>query len=60
MIEKVFLDIEAGRDLAEFQVAKEVRKGIGVALVDSVILEPNISGIGFNFNKLWGFLRGQK
>ncbi|MFV5265214.1 hypothetical protein ACMUMS_16900 [Acinetobacter courvalinii] len=60
LIEKVFLDIEAGRDLAEFQIAKEVRKGIGAALVDSVILEPNISGIGFNFNKLWEYLRSQK
>ena len=42
LIEKLFLDIEAGRDLSEFKIAKEVNKGVGSAIVDSIILEPTI------------------
>ena len=52
LIEKVFKDIEAQKDLSEFKIAKEMNKGVGRAIVDSIILEPNFSGIGFSFNKL--------
>lgn len=52
LIEKLFFDIEAGLDLSEFKIAKETNKGIGSAILDSIILEPNISGVGFNFKKL--------
>jgi hypothetical protein len=58
LIEKLFSDIEAGKDLSQFQIAKEIKKGVGSAIVDSIILEPNISGIGFSFKKLGSFLRG--
>ena len=57
LIEGVFLDIEAKKDLSNFRVAKEIKRGIGSAIVDSIILEPNISGIGFSFNKLINYLR---
>ena len=57
LIEKLFLDIEAGKDLADFKIAKEAKKGVGSAIVDSIILEPNISGIGFSFKKLGEYLR---
>ncbi|WP_271311915.1 hypothetical protein [Yersinia intermedia] len=55
LIEKLFADIGAGRELSEFKIAKETQKGIGSAIVDALILEPNISGIGFNFKKLCSF-----
>ncbi len=58
LVEKLFLDIEAGHDLADFKVAKEVQKGIGSAIVDSVILEPNIAGVGFSLKKLGKYLSG--
>ena len=32
-------------------------KGVGRAIVDSIILEPNFSGIGFSFNKLKDYLK---
>lgn len=57
LIEKVFKDIEDQKDLSEFKIAKEMNKGVGQAIVDSIILEPNFSGIGFSFNKLKGYLR---
>lgn len=56
LIEKLFLDIEAGLDLSEFKIAKETNRGIGSAIMDSIILEPNISGVGFSFKKLSNFL----
>ncbi|MCC0183220.1 hypothetical protein LEO76_17210 [Aeromonas hydrophila] len=52
LIEKLFSDIESGKDLADFKIAKEVQKGIGAAIVDALILEPNISGVGFSFKRL--------
>lgn len=60
LIEKLFIDIEAGRDLSEFKIAKEVNKGTGSAVVDSIILEPNFYGVGFSFKKLGNFLRGKR
>jgi len=51
----LFTDIESGKDLSEFRIAKEAQKGIGSAIVDALILEPNISGVGFNFKKLGSF-----
>lgn len=60
LIEKLFIDIEAGRDLSEFKIAKEVNKGVGSAILDSVILEPNISGVGFSFKKLGNYFRGTR
>ena len=52
LIEKVFNDIKSQKDLNNFRVGKEVRKGFGRALADAIILEPNFAGLGFNFNKL--------
>lgn len=60
LIEKLFADIAAGKDLSEFKIAKEAQKGIGSAIVDAIILEPNISGVGFSFKKLGGFLKGNR
>jgi hypothetical protein len=60
LIERIFTDIEAGRDLSEFKIAKEVNKGVGSAIVDSIILEPNFSGVGFSFKKLGAFLRSNR
>lgn len=52
LIEKLFNDIKQKKDLLDFKVAKEIRSGFGKALTDSIILEPNIGGVGFNFKSL--------
>lgn len=57
IIEKLFLDIAGAKDLSDFKIAKELNKGVGRAIVDAVILEPNFSGVGFDFRK---FLKGLK
>ncbi|OGS23333.1 MAG: hypothetical protein A2252_09635 [Elusimicrobia bacterium RIFOXYA2_FULL_39_19] len=57
LINKVFNDIINQRDLSEFKIAKEMKKGIGQAIVNSIILEPNFNGIGFSFEKLLKYLK---
>lgn len=52
LVERLFNDIANKRDLTDFKIAKELKKGVGRALADSIVLEPNIAGIGFNFNNL--------
>ena len=52
LIQEIFTKIKNGEDLDNFSISKEKKKGIGGALADSVILEPNFAGVGFSFNKL--------
>lgn len=56
-IERIFIDIENKKDLDNFKVSKTMKRGVGAAIVDAVILEPNISGIGFDFKKLIDYFR---
>jgi hypothetical protein len=55
LVERLFNDIIEKKDLNDFRVSKELKKGFGLALVDSLILEPNIAGVGFNFNNMIRF-----
>ena len=52
LIEKVLSDIKDKKDIADFKVKKELKKGIGNILNDTIIFEPNIAGVGINFNKI--------
>lgn len=55
LIEKLFNDIKEQKDLNDFKIAKEQRRGFGRALADAMILEPKVVGFGFNFNKMIDF-----
>jgi hypothetical protein len=57
LINKIIKDVESKKGLNEFQIKKELKPGLGRAIVKSIILEPNFSGIGFSFNKLKDYLR---
>jgi hypothetical protein len=57
LITKITTDVEMKRDLSEFKILKELKPGIGKAIVKSILLEPNIQGIGFSFNKLSEYLK---
>lgn len=50
-------DVKAERALKNFSVAKQMKRGVGRAIVDGVILEPNIAGFGFSLNKMFASLR---
>ena len=58
VIERILNDIQAGRDLQNFQVAQQVRAGQSGALVDAVILQPNVAGIGVDLKRVFSWLRG--
>lgn len=51
LIQRIFDSIKLEKDLNDFDITKEKKKGVGRAVASSIILEPNISGIGFSFNK---------
>ncbi len=56
LITKITSDIEGKRDFKDFKICKELKPGIGKAIVNSILLEPNFYGVGFSFNKLKGYL----
>lgn len=60
LIERIFIDIKNQKDLTDFKIAKELKKGVGRAIVDAIILEPNISGVGFNFNSLISYFKNRR
>lgn len=57
LVGKLFNDIANKKDLNDFAIQKELKKGVGKALADSIILQPNFSGIGFDFNKMINYFR---
>jgi len=58
-VNKIFKDILERKDLSDFRIKKEMKKGLGRALVDGLLLEPNIAGVGYNFTELINYLRGK-
>lgn len=56
ILEKVFKDIQEKKEIRDFKLKKELKSGIGKILNDTIILEPNIVGIGVNINNLFKFL----
>jgi len=54
VIRRVFEDIKGKKRLSEFEAAKQMRRGVAGALVDAVILQPKLGGIGFDLKKLFG------
>jgi len=56
-VDKIFKDILEKKDLSDFKIKKEMKKGLGRALVDGLLLEPNIAGVGYNFNEIINYFR---
>lgn len=54
VIRRVFEDIKGKKRLSKFEAAKQMRRGVAGALVDAVILQPKLGGIGFDLKKLFG------
>lgn len=55
----IFQDIREQKAIQDFRVKKELKGGIGKTLNDTLILEPNVCGIGINLNNLFKFLKGR-
>ncbi len=56
LIEKVFKDIKDKKKIDDFQIKQELKGGTGKILNDTIILEPNIAGVGININNIFKFL----
>lgn len=53
LIEQIFSDIRNKTHLQDFGIAKEMKRNRGSAILDAIILEPNISGVGVDLKKLF-------
>lgn len=47
------------RKINDFTIAREQRRGERGALVDALILEPNIAGFGVNIKQLIGWVNSK-
>jgi hypothetical protein len=56
IIEKIFTDIKDKKEIRDFKVKMELKGGIAKVLNDTLILEPNIAGIGVNLNNIFKFI----
>jgi|WetSurMetagenome_2_1015567.scaffolds.fasta_scaffold16425_6 hypothetical protein len=57
LLEKIFQDIQEKKAIQDFRIKKELKGGVGKILNDTIILEPNIGGIGVNLNNIFRFLK---
>jgi hypothetical protein len=52
LIEGIFNDIKAKKPLANFSIVKEERAGVKGAILDAIILQPTIGGVGVDLKSL--------
>lgn len=57
LLEKIFQDIREKKAIQDFRVKRELKGGVGKILNDTLILEPNVGGIGINLNTLFKFFK---
>ena len=53
LIQRVFEDITEKKRLSEFKAVKTMKRDVAGALVDAVIVQPNVGGIGVDLKKLF-------
>lgn len=59
VVEKIFAGMRDKKALPDFEVARKRKKGVNGALVDALILQPNIAGIGIDLKAILAFFKGQ-
>jgi hypothetical protein len=57
LVSQIFNDIKDERRLKNFEVTKEMHRGIKDAIVDAVVLQPKIGPLGFDFHKFFDRIR---
>jgi len=60
LIQQIFTSIKLGKDLDNFGIVHEKKKGIRGAIASSIMLEPNFAGMGFSFNKFISYFKEKK
>ena len=51
LINNVIKDLIEKKKLPDFKISKEMKKGVGKALISGAILQPNFGGVGFDFKE---------
>lgn len=59
LLERIFADIKGKKKIQDFSITHELRAGERGALVDALILEPNISGVGIDIKKLASWFKSR-
>ena len=57
LIEEIFQDIKQNKEISNFRISKELNKGFGKTLVDSLILEPNFNGVGIKIKDIINYFK---
>ena len=57
IIEEIFKDINENKEISNFKISKELNKGFGKTLVDSLILEPNFNGVGIKLKDIVNYFK---
>ena len=52
LIRKIFRDIADKKPIPDFEVATEMKPGMGSALVDAVVLRPSVFGVGVDLKEI--------
>jgi len=60
LIDGLFRDVASKKALSDFAVANEMRRGAGSAIVDALVVQPRVAGVGIDLAKLARFFRGEK
>lgn len=54
IIQSVFNDVISEKDITNFSILQKEKKGIGRAIVDALILQPTIGGVGVDIKSFFG------
>ena len=60
LIDRLFRDVAVKKELCDFAVAKEMRRGTGSAIVDALMVQPKVGGIEIDLAKLGRFFKGDR
>jgi hypothetical protein len=59
LLDRLFADIRDGKQLSQFQIARELHRGKNGALADALILRPTISGVGIDLKQIYSWFMGR-
>ena len=60
LIDRLFRDVGAKKTLSDFTVAKEMHHGVGSAVVNALVVQPKVAGIGIDITRLALFFKGKR
>lgn len=57
VIEQIFADIKEKKNIRDFEIKKRQKAGVGKALTDSLILQPNFMGVGVDIKEAFSVFK---